>query len=482
MPRTIHRHPLPLPPDLNVVNPVPSIAIVGRPNVGKSRLFNRLAGRRISIVHDRPGVTRDVVTAESTDGYVLMDTGGLGLRESMTPVEIQDATEVQVDFAIEATNLLLFVTDGREGLTPLDEMVADKLRRLGKKPLLVVNKIDFPNQVGRADEFAKLGFESIFHVSAEHGYGVDGLVEEMRQRLGPVETETKPAEERRIRIAFVGRPNVGKSSLCNCLLDAERLIVSEVPGTTRETTTRDLDYQSESGEPWRFRLFDTAGLRRRKKIADSLEYFSSLRTEQAIEGTDVALLVLDAREGVSKQDKILAGQIVEAGKALVVVVNKWDIAVEGFRRDPLSGYDDEADFRVKYEKAARKELFALPRSPMLFVSAKTGLAIGEMLSIVRRVDQGLDRFFPTPELNRSIIDMMESRPPAARKGKRFKIFYAVQTSTRPFTIRLFCNRIDRLEDVYRRYLTNGLTTRFDLLGAPLRFTLTGKEARYTKKN
>ena len=225
------------------MNPVPSIAIVGRPNVGKSRLFNRLAGRRISIVHDRPGVTRDVVTAESADGYMLMDTGGLGLRESMTPVEIQDATEEQVDFAIEATDLLLFVTDGREGLSPLDEMVADKLRRLGKKPLLVVNKIDFPDQVGRADEFAKLGFENIFRVSAEHGYGVGGLVEEIRQRLGPVETENKPVEERRIRIAFVGRPNVGKSSLCNRLLDAERLIVSEIPGTTRETTTRDLDYQ-----------------------------------------------------------------------------------------------------------------------------------------------------------------------------------------------------------------------------------------------
>ncbi|MFP6854890.1 MAG: ribosome biogenesis GTPase Der [Opitutales bacterium] len=464
------------------MNPVPSIAIIGRPNVGKSRLFNRLAGRRISIVHDQPGVTRDIVTAESADGYVLMDTGGMGLRESMTPVEIQEATEVQVDFAIEAADLLLFVTDGRDGLTPLDEMVADKLRRLGKEPLLVVNKIDFPDQAVLADEFAQLGFENSCRVSAEHGYGMDSLVEDLRQRLGPVQTETKPDGDRRVRIAFVGRPNVGKSSLCNCLLNAERLIVSDVPGTTRETTTRDLDYKNDKGEPWRFRLFDTAGLRRRKKIADSLEYFSSLRTEQAIEETDVVLLVLDAREGVTKQDKVLAGQIVDAGKALVVVVNKWDVAVEGFRRDPLSGYTDETDFRRKYEKAVRKELFALPRSPMLFVSAKTGLAIGEMLSVVRDVDQRLDQFFSTPELNRSIIAMMENRPPAAHKGKRFKIFYAVQTSTRPFTIRLFCNRIDRLEDVYRRYLTNGLTTRFDLLGAPLRFTLTGKEARYTKKN
>ena len=464
------------------MGPVPSIAIVGRPNVGKSRLFNRLAGRRISIVHDRPGVTRDVVTAESSDGYVLMDTGGLGLRESMTPVEIQDATETQVAFAIEAADLILFVCDGRDGLAPLDEMVAEKLRRLGKTPLLVVNKIDFPNQVGLADEFAKLGFDDFHRVSAEHAFGVDGLVEEIRKRLGPVSKEAPSTKDRAIHIAFVGRPNVGKSSLCNRLLDAERLIVSELPGTTRETTTRELDYKTKDGESWRFRLFDTAGLRRRKKIADSLEYFSSLRTDEAITQTDVALLVLDAREGVSRQDKIMAGRIVDAGKALVVVVNKWDVAIDGFRRDPLSGFRDEDHFRAEYEKAARKELFVLPRFPMLFVSAKTGLSIEEMLSAVRRVDQGLDRFLPTPDLNRTIISMMESRPPAARKGKRFKIFYAVQTSTRPFTIRLFCNRADRLEDVYQRYLTNGLTTRFDLLGAPLRFTLTGKEARYTKKN
>ena len=464
------------------MGPVPSIAIVGRPNVGKSRLFNRLAGHRISIVHDRPGVTRDVVTAESADGYMLMDTGGLGLRESMTPVEIQDAAETPVAFAMEAADLILFVCDGRDGLAPLDEMVADKLRRLGKKPLLIVNKIDFADQVGRADEFAKLGFEDFHRVSAEHGFGVDDLVEEIRKRLGPVENESPASEERPIRMAFVGRPNVGKSSLCNRLLDAERLIVSEIPGTTRETTTRELDYKSKDGQSWRFRLFDTAGLRRRKKIADSLEYFSSLRTEEAIKQTDVALLVLDAREGVTKQDKAMAGLIVDAGKAFVVVINKWDVAVDGFRRDPLSGYKDENHFRSEYEKAARKELFVLPRFPMLFVSAKTGLAIEEMLSAVRRVDKGLDRFLPTPDLNRTIINMMESRPPAARKGKRFKIFYAVQTNTRPFTIRLFCNRVDRLEDVYQRYLTNGLTTRFDLLGAPLRFTLTGKEVRYAKKN
>ena len=235
------------------MGPVPSIAIVGRPNVGKSRLFNRLAGHRISIVHDRPGVTRDVVTAESADGYVLMDTGGLGLRESMTPVEIQDAAETQVAFAMEAADLILFVCDGRDGLAPLDEMVADKLRRLGKKPLLIVNKIDFADQVGRADEFAKLGFEDFHRVSAEHGFGVDGLVEEIRKRLGPVENESPASEERPIRMAFVGRPNVGKSSLCNRLLDAERLIVSEIPGTTRETTTRELDYKTKDGQSWRFR-------------------------------------------------------------------------------------------------------------------------------------------------------------------------------------------------------------------------------------
>ena len=272
-----------------------SVAIVGRPNVGKSRLFNRLAGKRISIVHDRPGVTRDVVVADSPDGYVLMDTGGIGMLPEMTPKEIQNATEEQADFAIEAANILLFVVDGRQGLLPLDESLAAKFRKMGKSPVLVVNKMDEPEKNYAYSEFGKLGFKHVVSVSAEHGHGVARLSELLLTLLPPTPPLPLETMEQRTRIAFIGRPNVGKSSLCNRLLNIERLIVSDVPGTTRETVELDLDYEvAEDKEPWKFRLFDTAGLKRRKRIDSSLDYFSAVRTKHAIEQVDIVFLVLDA--------------------------------------------------------------------------------------------------------------------------------------------------------------------------------------------
>lgn len=350
-----------------------SVAIVGRPNVGKSRLFNRLVGRRISIVHDRPGVTRDVVVADSPEGYVLMDTGGIGMQPEMTSVEIQNATEQQADFAIRAATLLLFVVDGREGLIPLDETLAIKFRKMGKEPILVLNKMDDPERGYSSSEFAKLGFNTVVGVSAEHGHGVGELIEEIAGKLPPVSPLPSSDQSTRTKIAFIGRPNVGKSSLCNRLLDMERLIVSDVPGTTRETVELDLDYQAEGqGKPWCFRLFDTAGLKRKNRVDTSLDYFSAVRTKHAIEAVDVVFLVLDAREGVTKQDKILAGHVLDEGKSLSILVNKWDLALESFRKDPLPGYEDEKDFRKSYIKSVRKELFFIPDSPISFVSAQTG--------------------------------------------------------------------------------------------------------------
>ena len=243
----------------------PSIAIVGRPNVGKSRLFNRLAGKRISIVHDRPGVTRDVVVADSPEGYVLMDTGGIGMLPEMTPAEIQNATEDQAQFAIQAADLLLFVVDGRAGPLPLDQTLAQKFRKMGKQPVLVVNKMDDPEDEYFFQDFKQLGFTAQVGLSAEHGYGVEKLTTLFKELLpSPVLPSGEP-DNMRTKIAFIGRPNVGKSSLCNRLLNMKRLIVSDVPGTTRETVELDLDYQAEgSHEPWKFRLFDTAGLKRRR--------------------------------------------------------------------------------------------------------------------------------------------------------------------------------------------------------------------------
>lgn len=460
-----------------------SVAIVGRPNVGKSRLFNRLAGKRISIVHDRPGVTRDVVIADSSEGYTLMDTGGIGMQPEMTSVEIQDATEYQADFAIRAADLLLFVVDGREGLIPLDETLAKKFRKMGKKPVLVVNKIDEPEKNYSISEFDKLGFEKVVGVSAEHGHGFDQLLSCILENLPEFENLLPSGEgDGRTKIAFVGRPNVGKSSLCNRLLDMERLIVSDVPGTTRETVELDLDYNAEDREEvWKFRLFDTAGLKRHKRIDTSLDYFSSVRTKNAIESVDVVFLVLDSREGVTKQDKIMADHILKEGRALSIIVNKWDLALESFRKDPLPGYEDEKDFRKSYLKSIRKELFFLPDSPISFVSALTGYSIKDFLQVARDLDARMDKVLSTSALNKVIGEMWEHRPPAKIKGKRFKVFYAVQVENRPFRVKLFCNREEKLNDQYRRYLEKGIQQKFGLSGCPLKFSLAGKEQRYQEE-
>lgn len=458
-----------------------SVAIVGRPNVGKSRLFNRLAAKRISIVHDRPGVTRDVVVADSPEGYVLMDTGGIGMQPAMTPMEIQNATEEQADFAIRAASLLLFVVDGREGLLPLDESLSAKFRKMGKQPVLVVNKMDEPEKGYSFPEFARLGFEVMVGVSAEHGHGIGELIEIIAGKLPPVSHLCNEGDQKRTKIAFVGRPNVGKSSLCNRLLNMERLIVSEMPGTTRETVELDLDYKtSDAEEPWCFRLFDTAGLKRKKRIDSSLDYFSAVRTKHAIEDVDVVFLVLDAREGVTKQDKILANHILEAGRALSVIVNKWDLAIESFRKNPLSGYQDEKDFRKSYLKSIRKELFFLPDSPISFASAHTGYAIEDFLRMGRDLDARMEKSISTSALNKLIGEMWEHRPPAKVGGKRFKVFYAVQVENRPFRVKLFCNREEKLNDQYKRYLEKGIQQRFGLSGCPLKFSLAGKEARFTQ--
>jgi GTP-binding protein len=460
-----------------------SVAIVGRPNVGKSRLFNRLAGRRISIVHDRPGVTRDVVVADSPEGYTIMDTGGIGMQPEMTSVEIQDATEYQADFAIRAADLLLFVVDGRDGLLSLDETLSKKFRKMGKKPVLVVNKLDDPENTYSISEFDKLGFENVIGVSAEHGHGFEQLLNCIQENLPEFENILpEEGETDRTRIAFVGRPNVGKSSLCNRLLDMKRLIVSDVPGTTRETVELDLDYSLEnSDDVWRFRLFDTAGLKRHKRIDSSLDYFSAVRTKKAIESVDVVFLVLDAREGVTKQDKIMADHILNEGRALSIIVNKWDLALESFRKNPLPGYEDEKDFRKSYLKSIRKELFFLPDSPITFVSALTGYSIKDFLQVARDLDARMDKTLSTSALNKVIGEMWEHRPPAKIKGKRFKVFYAVQVESRPFRVKLFCNKEEKLNDQYRRYLEKGIQQKFGLSGCPLKFSLAGKEQRYLEE-
>ena len=454
-----------------------SVALVGQPNVGKSRLFNSLARRRIAIVHDQPGVTRDVNAVEVGGSYMLMDTGGIGLMTNDNPSELMEAIEEQVFFAIQAAGIILFVVDGKEGCNALDEMIAEKLRKFGKRPVLVVNKIDLAEHADRRFAFSHLGFEEMLPVSAEHGRGIERLREVIDDRLGPLPPKVDTESLERVKICFAGRPNVGKSSLCNALLESDRMIVSETPGTTRDSVELDLDYQRSPEEVWGFRLVDTAGVRRSGKVGSPVEYFSAIRSERAVESADVAFLVLDAREGVTRQDKLLAGKMISAGRALAVLVNKWDVALEQFSREPLSGYEDEHDFRRKFAKAVRRELFFMPDSEIHFVSALKKYALEKILETARRLDRSQSKALPTARVNRLISELTERHPPPLVKGKRFKIYYAVQVSNRPFLIRLFCNQAAHLDERYQRFLETGFLSEFKLKGCPVRFQLIGKPAR-----
>lgn len=451
---------------------------MGRPNVGKSRLFNRLCGRRLSIVHDMPGVTRDLISAEVRDDYVLLDTGGIGMDIEMTPKKISVAAEEQVEFAIQAASIILFVVDVREGITALDEIVAQKLRRYGKHVLLVTNKVDLEENEAAADEFLRLGLGEPFRVSAEHGRGITDLNQAIEAKLGPVPEGSAGDKEQRIRISLLGRPNVGKSSIGNRLLHSNRLIVSDVPGTTRDSVELDLDYQHPDGVTLKFRLADTAGLRMKRKVDSPVEYFSGVRTQHALERSDVAFLVIDALDGVTKQDQALAGEILDAGKALVVVVNKWDLIIQRWEQDPIDGYKNLKHFLKSYEDSLRKEMFFLPDPPVLFVSAMTGFKIESMLETSASVAATLDLKLPTGRLNNLIQRLFEERPPKLVGTKRFKVFYAVQVGSRPLKLRFYCNRVERLDPGYRRYLEKALIHEFRLSGCPVRFDLVGKDRRY----
>ncbi|HEY8993435.1 MAG TPA: ribosome biogenesis GTPase Der [Lacunisphaera sp.] len=453
-----------------------TVAIVGRPNVGKSRLFNRLARKRISIVHDMPGVTRDVVTAEIEDGtYTLLDTGGLGLTGSDTPARITKASELQVTFAIEAASVILFIVDARDGVTALDERIAAMLRKSKKHVLLVANKADSGKEkVAEIADFYRLGFGEPFFMSAEHGNGEAEVRNAVLEKLGPVPVEDE-SERERLHICFVGRPNVGKSSLSNRLLKSDRLIVSDVPGTTRDAVELDFTYTNKEGKPWLFRLVDTAGIRPAPKLSSSVEYFSRLRSLEAIHGADIVFMVVDAMEGITQQDKAIAGEIIKAQKPIVIVVNKWDLVHAAFRKNALPKFDSERDFREKFEKALFDQLFFTPGAPVMFVSALTGHEIERMLRSARALDRRLDTKIPTAKLNATIIKLADRTPPHAIGGQRFKIYYATQTSTRPFRIKVFCNQERNLTESYRRYLEAGLVREFELEGCPIHFDLVGKK-------
>lgn len=454
-----------------------TVAIVGRPNVGKSRLFNRLAKRRVSIVHDQPGVTRDIVSVEVKDGgYTLLDTGGLGLQDANTPTKLIKASEAQVEFAIRAASVICFVVDAREGLTSLDERIAGMLRKSKKSIILVANKADHGEEkVGSIEELYRLGFGEPLFVSAEHGNGEAPLRNAILDKLPAAEVEPEDHDKKRLTLCFVGRPNVGKSSLSNRLLKSQRLIVSDVPGTTRDSVELSFDYKARDGKIWPFRLIDTAGIRAATKLSSSVEYFSRVRSIDAIHQADVVFMVLDAMDGVTQQDKAIAGEIVAAGRPIVVIVNKWDLVYAALRRGELKQYKGERDFREKFEKALYDRLFFTPGAPVMFVSALTGHDIERMLKATRALDERLGRKIPTGKLNAAIVALTDRTPPPSIGGQRFRAYYATQVGNRPFRIKIFCNREEKLTEQYRRYLEGGLVEEFDLDGCPIHFDLVGKK-------
>src|SRR5271170_4570539 len=463
-----------------------SVVIVGRPNVGKSRLFNRLARKRISIVHDQPGVTRDVISAEVGDGYTLMDTGGLGLKEGETSsAAIIQASERQVGFAIDTASLILFVVDGLDHVTALDDRIAARLRR-GKKPvILVVNKADFGDEKADLEGVARLGLGEPICVSAEHGRGETELRSEILARIGsaPEAPSRAPAPGEvlygrppgPICISFIGRPNVGKSSLANRLLRSDRLIVNDLAGTTRDAIELPFEFKGRDRKMHPFRLIDTAGIKAATKLASSVEYFARLRSLDAMQKSDVVFLVLDAMDGVTQQDKAIAGEAVKDRKPIAIIVNKWDLVHETFRRDGgIRGYKSERDYREKYEHELFERLFFTPGAPLIFVSAMSGFEVSRMLNAAVKLHRTLDKKLPTARLNETLALLAGRTPPPAIGARRFKIYYATQTGNRPFRIKIFCNREERLTESYRRYLEAGLVKEFDLSGCPVEFELVGK--------
>ena len=468
------------------------IAIVGRPNVGKSALFNRLVGRRIAIVHDQPGVTRDRVAAEAEwrgHAFTLVDTGGIGLlrREKADDV-ITKAALAQVELAIEAADVIILVVNVQEGIVPLDREAAARLRASGKPILVAVNKVDTSRAEPGVLEFSELGFDRIFPVSAIHGEGLEPLLNAATANFPetPAAEAQPPAADDAeapatplpdvLKLAIVGRPNVGKSSIINALTQSERVVVSPIPGTTRDAVDVPFEVESE-GVKQRYLLIDTAGLRKSRRVDDSVEFFSVKRTEESISRCDIAILVLDAESGITEQDKKVADHIVEERKACIVVVNKWDLVDDAVRQARL----EEVERRNRHDRNkpslmttlsefgewVQEHLFFLDYAPVIFTSAKSGFHLDRLLEAVRYVSGQLRQSIPTSILNRTLQAAVERRQPVSDHGHRLKFFYATQVRKAPPTFLLFVNRDELFSTQYKKYLADQLRAAFGYEGCPI---------------
>jgi GTPase len=424
----------------------PIVAIVGRPNVGKSSLFNRLVGERVAIVQNTPGITRDRVYGDSDwNGreFVVIDTGGLGMHED-DPFE--KGIREQAEMAIEEADVILFVVDSIEGLSPIDMELAEMLRRADKPVLVLANKADNERRELDTPEFYQLGLGDVFPVAAHHGRGVGDMLDELVALLPPEEPEEEDSD--RIRVSIVGRPNVGKSSLLNAILGQPRALVSDIPGTTRDPV--DVPFDAEDRQ---FVLVDTAGIRRPGKVQGSVEFYMVLRAKRAIERSDVAILVIDASAGILDGDKRVGGMARDAGRGCVIFVNKWDLVKGGSMRQ----------FAAEIERL----MPFLGYAPIAFGSALTAKGLGPLLETVATVADNHALRISTGELNRVLHEAMERRP-YTRRGRELKLYYATVVGVKPPTIVLFVNEPKLMHLSYARYLENQLRLAFGFLGTPIR--------------
>lgn len=430
--------------------PAPIVAIVGRPNVGKSTLFNRLAGERISIVEDKPGITRDRIYSSSEwleHKFRIIDTGGIEVGEED---EILYRIREQAELAMDEANVIIFLVDGQDGVTPQDQEVAQLLYRTRKPVVLCVNKLDNPKMMlQNTYDFYELGFGEPFGISSVHGTGLGDLLDEVAKHF-PEDYDATYAEDT-IKVSLIGRPNVGKSSLVNALLGEERVMVSEVAGTTRDAV--DTQFTRDGQD---FVLIDTAGMRKRGKVYETTEKYSVMRAMSAIERSDVCLLVISAEEGIIEQDKRIVGYALEAGRAVVFIVNKWDVLEK----------DDKTS--IRFEQQIRKEFPFMPWAPILFVSAKTKQRVHKILEMAQLVAENHSMRIPTSTVNTIIEDAVTMVAPPTDKGRRLRVYYATQVAVRPPSFAVFVNDPELMHFSYERYLENKLRDSFGFEGTPIR--------------
>lgn len=426
----------------------PTIAIVGRPNVGKSTIFNRIAGVRISIVEDTPGVTRDrIYTTGEWLGreFSIIDTGGIDLGDE----PFMDQIKHQAEIAIDEADVIIFVASGREGITDADELVAKILYRSNKPVILAVNKVDNPEMRNDIYEFYALGLGDPFPVSGSHGLGIGDVLDEAVKHFPNTSEEE---DEDTIKFSLIGRPNVGKSSLINAILGEDRVIVSDIEGTTRDAI--DTYFESEEGQ--KFLMIDTAGMRKRGKVYESTEKYSVMRAMRAIERSDIVLMVLNAEEGIREQDKRVAGYAHEAGRGIIIVVNKWDTV----KKDTNTMRDFEAEIRDEFQY--------LDYAPIIFLSALTKQRLNKLPELIETVSMNQNLRIPSALLNDVVMDAVAINPTPTDKGKRLKIFYATQVAVKPPTFVIFVNEEELMHFSYARFLENQIRKAFTFEGTPIK--------------